>query len=102
MVLLTITPSIIEGLQTLRKFVPAHQSKLQQNENDPLLDDVSVGNPISNGQIVDLWTALRETEQTQYTLERLLQGSRVYAPPPPPKPEPVSRTTGVSVVLAAS
>jgi len=68
----------------------AHPDKrpLRRSEADPELDDVAVGKPISHGQVIDLWTALRDANQKQYTLERLLQGSKVYIPPPPPKPEP--------------
>ncbi|RDA88577.1 hypothetical protein CP532_5836 [Ophiocordyceps camponoti-leonardi (nom. inval.)] len=47
-------------------------------------DEAAVGKPISHGQVVDLWTRLRPS----CSLEKLLQGSRVYVEPPPPKPEP--------------
>lgn len=88
MVLLTITPSILNGLQEWKQLSLPEQGRLQRNENDPSLDDATVGNPISHGQIVDLWSALRDVENGFYSLEKLLQGSRVFVPPPPPKPEP--------------
>ncbi|RCI09327.1 hypothetical protein L249_1412 [Ophiocordyceps polyrhachis-furcata BCC 54312] len=47
-------------------------------------DEAAIGQPISHGEVVDLWTRLRPS----CSLEKLLQGSRVYAEPPAPKPEP--------------
>ncbi|KAK0725462.1 endoplasmic reticulum-based factor for assembly of V-ATPase-domain-containing protein [Lasiosphaeris hirsuta] len=89
MVLLTATPSIMEGLQLLKE-LPAlqQQEKLRFSEGDPSLDDAAVGTPISHGQIVDLWTLLKDAGHDTYTLERLLKGSNIYIKPPPPKPEP--------------
>ncbi|KAK1783264.1 endoplasmic reticulum-based factor for assembly of V-ATPase-domain-containing protein [Copromyces sp. CBS 386.78] len=83
MVLLTVTPSILEALQR----VPDAQSKLQRDD-EPSLVDANIGAPISHGQIVHLWNLLKADEHREYTLEILLRGSRVYVPPPPPKPEP--------------
>lgn len=91
MVLLTVTTSIAEGLGVWKELAKSDQRKLQRCESDPVLDYATVGDPISHGQIIDLWTELRNAELKQYTLERLLKGSRVYVPPPPPKPEPVCR-----------
>ncbi|KAK0611471.1 endoplasmic reticulum-based factor for assembly of V-ATPase-domain-containing protein [Immersiella caudata] len=88
MVLLTITPFIAEGLQARTELAHSEQRNLQRCESDPALDDVAVGNPISHGQIIDLWTELKDGGLKQYTLEQLLKSSRVYIPPPPPKPEP--------------
>lgn len=89
MVNLTITPAIIEGLQ-LRSEVAKTERGLQRNMDDPLLDEASLGDPISHGQIIDLWAALRAAGRREYSLENLLKGSRVYVSPPPPKPQPVS------------
>ncbi|KAK5661784.1 hypothetical protein OQA88_9885 [Cercophora sp. LCS_1] len=88
MVLLTITPTIVEGLQTWKDTQPSELKKPQQNEADPSLNDAVVGNPISHGQIVGLWSSLRDEGHKSYSLEGLLRGSKVYVPPPPPKPEP--------------
>lgn len=86
MVLLTVTPSILEALQR----VEDAPSKLQR-DGEPLLSDVDIGAPISHGQIVDLWNLLKADDHKEYNLEILLRGSSVYVPPPPLKPEPVSQ-----------
>lgn len=61
----------------------------QARGNEPPLTEPVVGNPISHGQVVDLWKKLQSSQPSPCSLETLLQGSRVYVPPPPPKPEPV-------------
>ncbi|KAK0649355.1 endoplasmic reticulum-based factor for assembly of V-ATPase-domain-containing protein [Cercophora newfieldiana] len=76
MVLLTITPSIADGLGAWKELANCDQKKLQRCENDPLLDDVAVGDPISHGQIIDLWTELRDAGLKQHTLEQLLKASK--------------------------
>jgi hypothetical protein len=58
--------------------------------SEPSLIDPKVGNPISHGQVLDIWRNWKSHDETCPSLETLLQGSRVYIPPPPPKPEPVS------------
>jgi hypothetical protein len=58
----------------------------QTSPQDDSLKDAVIGNPISHGQIVDLWKDMGDGE---YSLEKLLRGARVYVPPPPPKVEPV-------------
>lgn len=58
-------------------------------DGEPNLDTPAVGDPISHGQIIDLWKSLRSDGHRDYTLENLLRGARVYVPPPPPKAEPV-------------
>lgn len=90
MVFLTITPSIIEGLQAWRAIPNSNPKDLERNGSDPPLDDADVGSPISHGQIIDLWRALKDAGRKESSLEGLLKGSGVYIPPPPPKPEPVS------------
>lgn len=57
---------------------------------EPLLSDPKIGNPISHGQIIDLWRDSKKDNLSSFTLEALLQGSRVYVSPPKPKAEPVS------------
>lgn len=91
MVLLTVTPSILEALKILNNEAGS-QPTLLSHGDEPSLDDAAIGNPISHSQIVDIWTTLKNAGHDGYTLEMLLKGSRVYVPPPPRKPEPVSRT----------
>ncbi|KAL3952058.1 hypothetical protein ACCO45_013775 [Purpureocillium lilacinum] len=91
MVLLTMTPSIVDGLRKVeaehndsRHAVAHTEDASAAASSGPSLEDPAVGKPISHGQIVDLWQKLRPSS----SLEQLLQGARVYIPPPPPKPEP--------------
>ncbi len=96
MVLLTITPSIVDGLARRKSSGgntdrPDEPKPADQND-EPTLDNPAVGQPISHGQIIDLWRKLNEAGEKEYTLENLLRGAKVYVPPPPPKPEPVSMT----------
>lgn len=86
MVLLTMTQSIVDGLNKIDDDALA---KLVPNETDPSVTSPAIGNPISHGQIIDLWKVLRGQQQHEASLERLLRGSSVYIPPPPPKKEPV-------------
>ncbi|CAM1508973.1 Fc.00g027120.m01.CDS01 [Cosmosporella sp. VM-42] len=95
MVLLTITPSIVEAL---RKFQQPQESRETietdeeespaQNTDEPSLENPEVGKPISHGQIIDLWNQLKASGDSACSLERLLRGANVYMPPPPPKSEP--------------
>ncbi|KAI1412068.1 endoplasmic reticulum-based factor for assembly of V-ATPase-domain-containing protein [Hypoxylon sp. FL1857] len=94
MVLLTMTPSIVEALNRLAE-MSADDSPLQDAEgesnsanNEPSLKDPAAGNPISHGQIVDIWKRLKNETANATRLEDLLRGATVYIPPPPPKPEP--------------
>ncbi|KAJ4269495.1 hypothetical protein NW762_001155 [Fusarium torreyae] len=97
MVLLTITPSVLEALTIVEPLEkpqaePHDDEKkteeLSQPTNEPSLDDPELGKPISHGQIVDLWKRLKTQGSSSFTLEQLLRGASVYIPPPPPKPEP--------------
>ncbi|PQE19346.1 ATPase vacuolar ER assembly factor Vma12 protein [Rutstroemia sp. NJR-2017a BVV2] len=56
--------------------------------SEPSLADPKIGNPISHGQVLDIWRNWKSHDESCPSLETLLQGSRVYIPPPPPKPEP--------------
>ena len=89
MLLLTMTPSIVEGLQLLAQVSP-EAKLLPLCQQEPSLEQPAVGNPISHVQISNIWRALKAAGFEGYTLESLLKGSQVYVPPPPPKPEPVS------------
>lgn len=60
------------------------------NSKEPSLSNPKLGNPISHGQIIDLWKELKTRSSSPRTLDMLLRGARVYIPPPKPKPEPVS------------
>lgn len=96
MVLLTMTPSILEvlALETPKRQQPAQTDdettgSSQVGAEEPSLKNPSVGNPISHSQIVDLWRNLKSQGDSAPSLEQLLRGASVYVPPPPPKPEPV-------------
>lgn len=97
MVLLTMTSSILEGLliveATETPQIKDHDETEEQESQptkEPTLDDPKLGNPISHGQIINLWKQLKTQGNSNFTLEQLLRGASVYIPPPPPKPEPVS------------
>lgn len=85
-----MTPSIVEGLQTLQTSAYAPKQSLQPQDDEPSLENAAVGRPVSHSQVVDLWRALNDAGHREYTLELLLRGSKIYIPPPPPKTEPVS------------
>ncbi|VBB81933.1 Putative protein of unknown function [Podospora comata] len=88
MVLLTMTPSIVEALQIWDNLGYPSKDKLQAGKDDPGLDDAAVGKPILHSQIIELWLILRDAGHEEHTLENMLKGAWVYVPPPPPKPEP--------------
>jgi TMEM199 family protein len=96
MVLLTMTPSIVEAIHIQKSSDSLLQEKPQlregegESEGEPSLEGPRVGNPISHSQIVDLWRVLKAVGRTGFSLEKLLEGSKVYIPPTPPKPKPVS------------
>ncbi|KAK3376776.1 endoplasmic reticulum-based factor for assembly of V-ATPase-domain-containing protein [Lasiosphaeria ovina] len=94
-----MTSSIVEGLSVWSQLAPPHKEKLLQRENEPSLDGPSIGNPISHSQIIDLWASLRDAGSNEYRLERLLNGAKVYDPPPPPKPEPSNEYKALMVRL---
>lgn len=86
MVLLTMTPSIVDGLQKIGTLGASDDAT---DDKRPALSEPEVGKPISHSQIVDLWQTLK-AKSAHCRLEELLRGSAVYVPPPPPKQEPVS------------
>ncbi|KAF5654134.1 hypothetical protein F25303_1681 [Fusarium sp. NRRL 25303] len=95
MVLLAMTSSILEALSIVEATetpqIEDHDETEEQKSQptkEPTLDDPKLGNPISHGQIVDLWKQLKAQGNSNFTLEQLLRGASVYIPPPPPKPEP--------------
>lgn len=98
MVLLTITPAMLETLQLLRtaKIPPA---ELEQKPGEPSLVDAALGGPITHGQAISLAEKCRATQTLAQdegpaskspSLETLLRGSRIYIEPPKAKAEPVS------------
>jgi hypothetical protein len=96
MVLLTMTTAVVEALHksppAIAKDDVESSSEAAQaapSDGEPSLANPAVGNPISHGQIVDLWKRLQGDSEPAPSLEMLLRGSRVYVPPPPPKPEKV-------------
>ncbi|KAF6839828.1 vacuolar h+-atpase assembly protein [Colletotrichum musicola] len=96
MVRLTMTVSIVEGLQKLAEARSAEDEEKMtkskestaESSSEPSLDDPAVGKPISHGQILELWRKLQRDGVAGFPLEGLLQSAQVYNPPPPPKPEP--------------
>ncbi|KAI1051549.1 hypothetical protein LB506_003664 [Fusarium annulatum] len=82
--------SIVEAAETpqIEDHDETVEQKSQPPTKEPTLDDPKLGNPISHGQIVDLWKQLKAQGNSNFTLEQLLRGASVYIPPPPPKPEP--------------
>ncbi|RYP68047.1 hypothetical protein DL771_006888 [Monosporascus sp. 5C6A] len=90
-----MTASMVEAIQILGENVhsdiPEREEINAESKDDkdgPSLEDAAVGKPISHGQIIDIWKKLKARGDSDITLERLLRGAAVYAPPPPPKPEP--------------
>ncbi|KAI1822231.1 endoplasmic reticulum-based factor for assembly of V-ATPase-domain-containing protein [Xylaria intraflava] len=96
MVLLTMTPSVVEALLLLRDSSDPHDSSSDTTQSrhtgpeEPFTKDPALGDPISHGQVIDTWNALKAKGYAGFTLEDMLRGARVYVPPPPPKPEPTA------------
>ncbi|KAI1505190.1 endoplasmic reticulum-based factor for assembly of V-ATPase-domain-containing protein [Biscogniauxia marginata] len=91
MVLLTMTPFIVEALETLLDSTLSEVSQDDDSRTDtkePSLKDPAVGKPISHAQIIDTWKQLKGQDRNEIKLEGLLCGATIYTPPPPPKPEP--------------
>lgn len=105
MVLLTTTPTIIAAVAKCRALNASSDTKGALGFSDePSLDKLELGKPISHEQLVKLSKILRshhahveskearsdvEDEEVAYHMNDLLRGSQLYYPPPPPKPEPV-------------
>ncbi|KAF7552534.1 hypothetical protein G7Z17_g4252 [Cylindrodendrum hubeiense] len=90
-----MTPSIVEALtlETPKRKQPTQTDdeptpSPQASAAEPSLTDPKAGNPISHGQIVDLWKNLKSQGDSSPSLEQLLRGASIYIPTPPPKPEP--------------
>ncbi|KAJ3496298.1 hypothetical protein NLG97_g2763 [Lecanicillium saksenae] len=76
MVLLTMTPSIVDCLATIDD-----TATVAGDSTNPTLTSPAIGNPILHSQILRLAKC-----QQKYRLEELLRGSQVYVAPPAPKP----------------
>ncbi|KPM40260.1 hypothetical protein AK830_g6264 [Neonectria ditissima] len=92
MVLLTMTPSIVEALSVES---PNQQARSDNtvplpptSEDEPSLLNPEIGNPISHSQTVALRRKLKSQSDSAPSLEQLLRGAHIYIPPPPPKREP--------------
>lgn len=108
MVLLTQTPAIVSALEAYCQIHPETQDEslsplgqLQKSPEDPPLSNPTPGAPISHGQVLELFQALKKHASARSSpgtsgeasyphLPELLRGSQVYTPPPPPKREPSS------------
>jgi hypothetical protein len=100
MVLLTMTPAMIEALRAYNAD-PTWLTEDPALLSEPSLENAAEGDPISHVQILEIFrhlqeqAALREERDFQpgvrpsYHLDDLLRGSRVFIPPASPKAEPV-------------
>ncbi|KAI1801259.1 endoplasmic reticulum-based factor for assembly of V-ATPase-domain-containing protein [Daldinia bambusicola] len=82
MVLLTMTPSIVDAINRLRKDeiedegLQNKESNSNTTENsEPSLKDPSIGKPIRHGQIIDIWKRLKSEKDESTKLEQLLRGA---------------------------
>jgi hypothetical protein len=100
MVLLTMTPAIVQALEEIHaqsKTTPSKEDKVQiatseepyNPASEPSLLQPLVGKPIAHGQVINISKQLKALGISPHHLDTLLRGSTVYTLPPPPKPEPV-------------
>ncbi|KAK7512978.1 endoplasmic reticulum-based factor for assembly of V-ATPase-domain-containing protein [Phyllosticta citriasiana] len=104
MVLLIMTPAIVAAVHKCLDLADSEQTRKLQPPSEPSLSEPELGKPISHGQLIDISDFLKarsntpddgndqpvdeNQNQSQFHLNDLLRGSRVYIPPPKPKPEP--------------
>lgn len=90
MVLLTMTPAIVQALDKIQDGPAGENKDLQtatsDNDSEPSLYSPKLGNPISHTQLLSLSKSLKAAGYIPYHLDNLLRGTSVYIPPPPPKP----------------
>jgi len=55
---------------------------------EPSLSTPKLGDPISHGQIIDLWRKTKAQNVCPTTLDALMRGSRIYVASPAAKQEP--------------
>ncbi|KAI9846902.1 MAG: hypothetical protein M1837_003514 [Sclerophora amabilis] len=84
-----MTPALVAAIEEHRRRDP---QTIQGTSfaADPVLDEPTVGNPVSHGQIIQISRDLRHSEDTKpdkFHLDELLRGSMVYHAPPVPKAE---------------
>ncbi|KAL5118431.1 hypothetical protein ACEQ8H_003607 [Pleosporales sp. CAS-2024a] len=118
MVLLTITPAIVQALETARDRAPAAFAQLQPPA-DPALDAAAPGNPISHRQLLALCTLLKQhhhhlapqhalsQEDASHprntpTLADLLHHTTLYTPPRPAPPPKSPQYTALMARLRAA
>jgi hypothetical protein len=105
MVLLTMTPAIVQAIEKLQGVPGA----LSAEDGSAALDAVEegattepgllapeLGKPISHGQIIDISKQMKALALSPCHLDTLLRGSRIYVPPPLPKKEPVGSAVPIS------
>jgi hypothetical protein len=100
MVLLTITAQIVGALQALGDSNDGLDlDLLNDTAQAPVvkyeelsLKDPEIGQPITHGQIIEIWKESMRRGHAEFTLEDMLRGATIYVPPRPPKPEPVRLT----------
>lgn len=113
MALLTMTPKMVTAIEEYLQMVKSGEEKDKSSDdnddhvlgNEPSLENPAVGNPITHGQVIDIFTTIRrhrpnsktdlQNERKSYSyqdiqLEQLLRGSKIYVPPPKSKSESVS------------
>jgi hypothetical protein len=76
----------------------AREAAKANEQNQPSLWNPKLGNPISHGQVIDLWKESKDRGLHAHSLDTLLRGSRVYVPPKL-KPEPVSHHAGFTGIM---
>jgi hypothetical protein len=98
MVLLTMTPAIVQAIEKLQGIPGALSAEDRQAAPDaveqgattePGLLPPEIGKPISHGQIIYISKQMKARALSPCHLDTLLRGSRIHVPPPPPKKEPV-------------
>ena len=90
-------------------YFSSHSDAIRSQTDEPPLDKPAVGNPISHGQVLDLFERLQVVQRTEKAsidcpnchLDELLRGSMVYIEPPKPKPEKVSYRFIIILGIAA-
>ena len=103
MVLLTMTPAIVQAIEQLGNF-----DRDPEICNDPPLDGAAVGKPISHLQVIAISKQLKQLrtegifpkDVVPCHLDELLRGSQVYFEPPKPKAEPVEHLSNLATTSA--
>ena len=91
--------SLSDAKEDVQGFSTAREASKENEQNQPSLWNPKLGNPISHGQVIDLWKESKDRGLHAHSLDALLRGSRVYVPPPKSKPEPVSHHSGFTGIM---